>query len=263
MTPFHAMTLFDTVGFIDNLKEFRPCLPSESISYGWVPAFDGHFYLNVSGSRFMLFRIETKALPADGIKRLAREFAGIPEGATPTKAQRALLAITTQQVVEQALPTTMATRQDIGVWFDKDRLAINSISPDKCATVLSALPELTATPIKYHTDPAAMLVNWVENGSDDWFTVEPECRFANKEGSSLTYLNLEFNSLLPGDLTPRKLGLTFNDALTFVFRDDGKLTKIKMIEEEHEDEADELTNLELMVGTYRQLISALTKDNQL
>lgn len=261
MTPFSNLALFDFTGELDGLKEFQPCTPSAIISAGWAPLADGSQWRVIQDNLFLNFRIESKVIPPGAIKRMARERINLDEYEAPTKAQRALLTMATEQVLAEILPTALANRQDISVWIDNknQRMAINTIAPSKCDEIIAALPGLAITPIAYRTEPATMMKQWLNGEGNSWFTTEPECRLANQDGASLALSNLEFNANWNvQDLTPRKLGLTFNDRITFVLRDDGKLTKVKMLDYDMEE-----NDLELMVAEYRQLIKAITSDSEL
>jgi recombination associated protein RdgC len=264
------------------LKPLMPCSGLDKQSRGWVSC-RGDDRLVHSANKHILFAlgVEQKLLPASIINRFAKERAADIEVQQGFKLGRKALKDLKQAVMDELLPRAFALQRTTYAWLDlaNGRLIIEAASSAKAEELLEVLGKTVDNfPVQLlqtELSPVAAMTDWVAaENAPAGFTIdrELELRATDENKATVRYANhvLEGKEILghiSGGKRVTRLGMTWNDRISFVLNEHLQIKKIDFLEiikeqsssvanDEHEMFELDFT---LMTGELAKMIMALTE----
>jgi recombination associated protein RdgC len=264
------------------LKPLMPCSGLDKQSLGWVSC-RGDDRLVHTANKQILFAlgVEQKLLPASIINRFTKERVADIEAQQGYKPGRKQLKEIKQAVTDDLLPRAFAVQRTTYAWLDlsKGRMVIEAASSAKAEELLEHLGKTVDNfPVQLlHTElsPIAAMTDWLAGeNAPAGFTIDRELELRSSDESKATvrYANhaLEGKEILAHIAAGKRaarLGMTWNDRISFVLNEHLQLKRIEfldIIKEESSkvaDNEDELFELDftLMTGELAKLLTDLTE----
>jgi recombination associated protein RdgC len=264
------------------LKPLMPCSGLDKQSLGWVSC-RGDDRLVHTANKQILFAlgVEQKLLPASIINRFTKERVADIEAQQGYKPGRKQLKEIKQAVTDDLLPRAFAVQRTTYAWLDlsKGRMVIEAASSAKAEELLEHLGKTVDNfPVQLlHTElsPIAAMTDWLAGENPPaGFTIDRELELRSSDESKATvrYANhaLEGKEILAhisAGKRAARLGMTWNDRISFVLNEHLQLKRIEfldIIKEESSkvaDNEDELFELDftLMTGELAKLLTDLTE----
>jgi recombination associated protein RdgC len=220
----------------------RACGALEMRTSGWAPprggdalvmAIDGHYQITL--------RLEEKVLPSTVVKKeLEKAIQEFTErtGHRPGAKMKKQLK---EKVIDELLPRAFIRDRQIPVWiYPKGRwigVGISSVTKAEEAIAI-LIRSLEAMPVIHQVrtaqSPAFTMRNWLANDNPPCsFTIDDQCELTDEDKGTIKYARHSLDGvdmqhhLTTGKL-PKRLGMTFDDSISFVVTDDLALTKLKL-----------------------------------
>jgi len=230
----------------------------------------------------MLFAlgVEQKLLPATVVNRFAKERVADIEAQQGYKVGRKEMKELKEAITEELLPRAFALQRTTYAWLDTANgyLVIDAASSAKTEELLTlmnkTLDNLSYKQLYTAISPVAAMTDWLAgNNAPAGFTIdrELELRASGESKATIRYANhaLEGDEILRHIAAGKRvtrLGLTWNDRISFVLTEQMQIKRIEfldIIKEESSkmaDNADELFELDftLMTGELAKMIADLT-----
>jgi len=259
----------------------KPCGPFDMSSRGWVPVTGGGRLLHTVNQQHMVaLGVDEKLLPGSIVRQIAQERAevqareqGFPVG---RKQMRDLRARVGDELRARALTrrrTTRAWLDPVAGWFAVDAASIpraELVVETLSDTLGSFAPQLIET----GRSPQASMASWLLRAeAPDRFSIDDdlELQSADKAKSIIRYTRhpldgKEIRGHLAAGKYPTRLGLTWNDRVSFVLTDKLQVKRIDFLEMSKDDaEGGELDPAEqfdidfaVMAGELGSLLKDLT-----
>jgi len=264
------------------LKPLQPCSGLDKQSRGWISCRGDERLVHVA-NRQILFAlgVEQKLLPATIINRFAKERVADIEAQQGYKVGRKELKSIKEAITEELLPRAFALQRTTYAWLDSLNgwLVIDAASPSKADDLLEQLSKtldgFPVTPLHTKLSPVAAMTDWLSGESAPvGFTIdnELELRASGESKAMVRYANhvlegSEIHSHIAAGKRATRLGLTWNDRISFVLTEQLQIKRLEfldIIKEESTamaENADELFELDftLMTGELAKLLSDLTE----
>jgi recombination associated protein RdgC len=241
---------------------------------------DERFLLTVNQQMLITLGMEQKLLPTTVVNQFAKARVTDIEAQQGYKVGRKELKEIKEQMTDELLPRAFSLRSTTSVWIDPVQgwLVIDAASPAKAEVVLELLSKtLENFPLALlHTQlaPTAAMTDWLATGeAPDGFSIdrELELRASGESKATVRYANHalegdEIREHIAAGKRATRLGLTWNDRISFVLTEQlhiKKLSFLDIIKEESAAVADseaELLALDftLMAGELSKLLTDLT-----
>jgi recombination associated protein RdgC len=259
----------------------RPCGPFDMSSRGWVPVTQGGRLLHTVNQQHMIaFGTDDKLLPGSIIRQVAQERAeiqaaeqGFPVG---RKQMRDLRARVADELRARALTRRRVTR----AWIDPAAgwFAVDASGMPRAEAVVETLGDTLGSfaPVAVQTErsPQAAMAAWLSRGeAPSRFTIDDELELqsADKVKAIVRYTRhpldaKEVRGHLNAGKYPTRLGLTWNDRVSFVLTDKLQVKRLDFLEMNKDDtRADEVDPAEqfdidfaVMAGELANLLKDLT-----
>lgn len=235
---------------------FKPCSAQQPASYGWVPPLgqqqgrEGQWVHAANGYLMVCARQQEKIMPAGVInERLAEKTREISDREQRKVSRREKLALK-EEVIFDMLPHAFSRSQLHYAYIDtKDNLlVINSSSESRAELLVNALREAIGTlpviPLAGKNMPVQAMTHWLQHGCPKGFTLGEECELADLQekasriscrGQNL--LSGEIQSHLQGGMMATKLGLQWQERISFVMNDKLGIRKLKFSDVVQEEAA--------------------------
>jgi recombination associated protein RdgC len=260
----------------------QPCGGLQMESRGWIcPHEDGLFLFQQRHQYLLALGVEQKILPASVIRQEAETRAediarrqGRPVG---RKQMRELK----DQVTDELLPRALSRRRTTHGWIDAANgwLAIDAAADAKAEQFMEVLRStedtLLAKRLETQRTPASAMAEWLVRGeAPGAFGIDQDLELRSADASKATVRyarhNLEGKEIrdhIAGGKTVVRLGLTWNDKISFVlteFLQIKRLTFLDLLKESSGTEAedkDEQFEIEfaLMTGELALMLADLVK----
>lgn len=263
-------------------KPLQPCTGLDKQRRGWMPVCgDDRFVLAVNQQMLITLGMEQKLLPTTVVNQFAKARVADIEAQQGYKVGRKELKEIKAQMTDELLPRAFSLRSTTSVWIDPVQgwLVIDAASPAKAEVVLELLSKtLENFPLSLlHTQlaPTAAMTDWLATGeAPDGFSIdrELELRASGESKATVRYANHalegdEIREHIAAGKRATRLGLTWNDRISFVLTEQlhiKKLSFLDIIKEESaavaDDEAELLAlDFTLMAGELSKLFSDLTQ----
>lgn len=226
-------------------RTLQPCGPFDMSSRGWLPVTSGGRLVHTVNQHHMIaLGTDEKLLPGSIIKQIAQERAeilaqeqGFPVG---RKQMRDLRNRVADELRARALTRRRVTRAWIdptGGWF-----AVDASSVPRAEAVVETLREtlgsFAPTAIQTDRSPHAAMTAWLMLGeAPAQFSIDDdlELQSADKNKAVIRYLRhplevKEIRGHLSTGKYPTRLGLTWNDRLSFVLTDKLQIKRLDFLE---------------------------------
>jgi recombination associated protein RdgC len=263
-------------------RTLQPCGPFEMSCRGWVPVTSGGRLLHTVNQQHMIALGENqKLLPGSIVRQVAQERAeilaeeqGFPVG---RKQMRDLRARVADELRARALTRRRVTR----AWIDPQAgwFAVDAAGIPRAESVVEALGDALGSfaPLVVETErsPQAAMASWLLRGeAPARFSIDDdlELQTADKSKTVIRYTRhpldgKDIQAHLASGKYPTRLGLTWNDRVSFVLTDKLQVKRLEFLEMAKDvPEGDELDPAEqfdidfaLMAGELAGLLGDLAK----
>ncbi len=234
-------------------RPLRPCGPFDMSSKGWVPVTSGGRLLHtVNGHHLVALGSDDKLLPGSIVRQIAQERAeglaaeqGFPVGRRQLRELRARVA---DELRARALTRRRVTRAWLdprGGWF-----AVDASSPARAELVIETLSDtlgsFAPTAIETSRSPQAAMASWLLRGeAPARFSIDDDLELlsADKSRSVVRYSRhpldgKDIRAHLVAGKYPSRLGLTWNDRVSFVLTDKLQVKRLAFLDLGKDDAAD-------------------------
>lgn len=274
-TAINADTLNEKLA----LKPLLPCSGLDKQSRGWVPCHADKLVHGANKQMLFALGIEQKLLPTTIVNRFAKERVADIEAQQGYKVGRKEMKEFKEAITEELLPRAFALQRTTYAWLDTANgyLVIDAASSAKTEELLTlmnkTLDNLSYNQLHTAISPVAAMTDWLAgNNAPAGFTIdrELELRATGESKATIRYANhaLEGDEILRHIAAGKRvtrLGLTWNDRISFVLTEQMQIKRIEfldIIKEESSkmaDNADELFELDftLMTGELAKMIADL------
>lgn len=263
---------------------FKPCGPTEPISFGFVPPRGGtgkeHGPLaeRVNGHLLLKLQFEQRLLPGsvvrDRVEALAQQLEQ-ESGRKPGAKRRRELK---DEALIDLLPQAFTRQSSVRLWIAPmlELLVVDATATARLDAALTALtkavPGLAPQPLQTAESPAACMKAWLADGvAPAGFGIgrEAELRSTDVQAATVRYTRhaLDGEDLqqhLAAGKEVRKLALNWKDRLDFVLAENGQLSKLKLDDGVFEADGAEHSEQDpfdgdalLLTGELSQLLPAL------
>lgn len=263
-------------------QPLQPCGGFQMESSGWVcPHDDGRFLYTLQRQWLLALATEQKLLPASVIRQEAEDRAvqiAVQQGRPVGRKQMRDLKM---QVTNELMPRALARRRTTHGWIDTAQrwLAVDAAGDAKAEQFMEALrrsdDDIQALRLETRRSPAAAMAEWLLAGdAPGSFTIDQDLELRAADGSKATVRyarhNLdgkEIRDHIAGGKTVVRLGLTWNDRISFVLTEQlqvKRLVFLDILRRESDSEAgDESERFEidfaLMTGELSLMLADLVK----
>jgi recombination associated protein RdgC len=234
-------------------RTLQPCGPFDMSSRGWVPVTGGGRLLHTVNQQHMIaLGVNQKLLPASIIRQVAQERAEIQAGEqgfpVGRRQMRELRARVADELRARALTRRRVTRawmDPVGGWFAVDAAGIAGAE-----TVVEALGDCLGSfaPLGIETErsPHAAMASWLMRGAAPGrFSIDDdlELHAADKSKTIIRYTRhpldgKEIQAHLASGKYPTRLGLTWNDRISFVLTDKLQVKRLDFLEMNKDEPAE-------------------------
>ncbi|MFN4148171.1 MAG: recombination-associated protein RdgC [Rhodocyclaceae bacterium] len=256
------------------------CAQFEMASRGWVfPRHEGAFVHAVARQWLLALGVEQKLLPTTVVRQAAQERAALIEKDQGRKIGRRELRDIYERVMEELLPKAFTQRRTTWAWIDPLRgwLVVDAGSDTRAdefmEVLLTTLDDVAVRPLQTQVSPATAMTAWLaaqEPPAGFTFDSDLELRSASQSQSVIRYLHHDIGGpeiaahIAAGKLATR-LGLTWNDKISFALTDKLQLKRLAFLDvlkeqaEKSAQGADEQFDADfaLMAGELAQLFDDL------
>ena len=228
-------------------EEFSPCGATQQKATGWKPPRGqehGEFVESVAGQWIAKFVIETKAVPADAVRRRVDELAAQIEassGRVPGKREKKDLR---DDALQELLPHAFPKQASNWVWFDPETriLALDAGSPARADEITSSLTRVAGKGfgirlIQTHSTPQSVMTHWLSGEDAEAmpaeFALGRECELkgTGEQPATVKFKNHDLwtdevrQHLADGKL-PVSLAINWEDRVRLTLTEGGLLKKI-------------------------------------
>lgn len=256
------------------------CGSFEMASRGWVfPRQEGVFVHAVDRQWLLALGVEQKLLPATVIRQTAQERTAQIEAEQGRKVGRREMRDIVERVTEELLPKAFSQRRTTWAWIDPVNgwLVVDAGSDARAdefmETLLATLDDIAPRPLQTQVSAMSAMTAWLGEGeAPSGFTLDSdlELRAASESQSAIRYVHHDIGGpeiaahIAAGKLVT-KLGMTWNDRISFVLTDKLHLKRLAFLDvlkeqaEQSAEGADEQFDADfaLMAGELTQLFADL------
>lgn len=256
---------------------FQECGATQEISTGWIPPRGeehGALVENVGGQWIMRLMVERRVLSAATIRKHMDKKAKAWEdeyGYAPgRKMKREML----DEVKLDLLPTAQIHQSSTFVWIDMDdrKLHVDTASQGRADLAVTLLVESVkgfgVALLDTQTSPQAAMAHWLKEGEGPvGFSVDRDCelRAADESKAVVRYKNHpldtdEVKEHVKNGKLPISLAMTYDDRVSFVLTDSGRLKSVRMLDCVLDDIGEEGgfdTDVAIATGELKHLIPDL------
>ncbi len=264
-----------------SLKPLLPCSGLDKQRRGWVPCHADKLVHSANKQILFALGVEQKLLPTTIVNRFAKERVADIEAQQGYKVGRKELKDLKESITEELLPRAFALQRTTYAWLDpiNGYLIIDAASSTRTEELLElmnkTLDDLPFKPLHTNISPVAAMTDWLAgSNAPAGFTIdrELELRATGESKATIRYANHELEGeeilkhIAAGKRVTR-LGLTWNDRISFVLTEQMQIKKLEfldIIKEEsttQADDADEMFELDftLMTGELAKMLADLTE----
>lgn len=256
------------------------CGSFDMTSRGWVfPRGEGAFVHAVNRQYLLALGVEQKLLPSTVIRQTAQERAAAIEAEQGRKVGRKEMRDIFERVAEELLPKAFTRRRTTWAWLDPAHrwLAVDAGSDARAdefmETLLTTLDDIAPRPLQTQVSPLSAMTEWVSSGeAPAGFTLDSdlELRAASEAQAAIRYVHHDIGgpevaAHVAAGKVATKLGMTWNDRVSFVLTDKlhiKRLAFLDILKEQSGQEADNAdeqfdADFALMAGELSRLFDDL------
>jgi recombination associated protein RdgC len=221
------------------------CGSFEMASRGWVfPRQEGAFVHAVDRQWLLALGVEQKLLPSSVIRQTAQERAAVIESEQGRKVGRKEMRDLVERVTEELMPKAFSQRRTTWAWLDPVNgwLVVDAGSDARAdefmETLLATVDDIAPRPLQTQLSPMSAMTAWLgEADAPAGFTLDSdlELRAASESQSAIRYVHHDIGGpeiaahIAAGKLVT-KLGMTWNDRISFVLTDKLHLKRLAFLD---------------------------------
>jgi recombination associated protein RdgC len=260
-------------------RTLKPCGAFDMTTRGWVPVTEGGRLLHTVNEHHMLaLGVNERLLPGSIIRQVAQERAvlqaeeqGFPVG---RKQMRDLRMKVTDELRARALTRRTVTRawiDPLAGWFAVDA-ASTARAESLVETLSDTLDSFAPTAIETSRSPQMAMASWLLRGeAPAHFSIDDELELqaADKSKAAIRYTRHPFDvkevrGHIGAGKYPTRLGLTWNDRISFVLTDKLQVKRLDFLElgkeETQGDDVDAAEQFDIDFAVMTGELSSLLKD---
>jgi recombination associated protein RdgC len=233
---------------LDEQLSRRPlarCGSFEMASRGWVfPRQEGAFVHAVNRQWLLALGVEQKLLPAAVVRQTAQERAALIESEQNRKVGRKEMRDIAERVTEELLPKAFSQRRTTWGWLDPLHgwLVVDAGSDARAdefmEMLLATLDNIAPRPLQTQVSPQSAMTGWLASGeAPASFTIDSdlELRAASESQAAIRYVHHdiagpEIAGHIAAGKIATKLGMTWNDRISFVLTDKLHLKRLAFLD---------------------------------
>lgn len=264
-------------------RRFQGCGSQDQESRGWVSPTGDDVLVHVVGGQWLIaLCVEQRLLPASVVRQEADERAEEMALRQGYRLGRKQMKDLREQVMQELLPRAFTRRRKVMVWIDPvgGWLGVDAASQTRAEEVLEVLRQsldnLPLALVRTERSPASAMAGWLAAGeAPGGFTIDQDCelRSVTDERAAVRYVRHslegdEVRAHLEAGKMPTRLGLTFDDKVSFILTDKLEIKRLDFLDVVKEQldaaDADDARALfdagfALMTGEIRRLLPALVE----
>lgn len=210
------------------------CGSFEMASRGWIfPRQEGAFVHAVNRQWLLALGVEQKLLPSSVVRQVAQERAAQIESDEGRKVGRKEMRDLAERVTEELLPKAFTNRRTTWGWLDPINgwLAVDAGSDARAdefmEMLLSTVDGIAPRPLQTEVSPVSGMTGWLVGGEPPaGFSIDSdlELRSATEAQAAIRYVHHalagpEIAEHIAAGKIATKLGMTWNDRVSFVLTD--------------------------------------------
>ncbi len=226
-------------------RTLQPCGPFEMSRRGWMPVTAGGRLLHVTGQQYMIaLGINEKLLPATIVRQVAEERAQIQAQEQGFPVGRKQMRDLRMRVADELRAKALTRRRVTRAWIDPQAgwFGVDAASIARAETLVETLRETldSFVPLALETErsPPAAMASWLMRGDlPPRFSIDDELELqtADKSKAVIRYTRHpldggEIRAHLAAGKYPTRLGLTWNDRLSFVLTEKLQVKRLEFLE---------------------------------
>jgi recombination associated protein RdgC len=233
---------------LDEQLSRRPlarCGSFEMASRGWVfPRQEGAFVHAVNRQWLIALGVEQKLLPAAVVRQTAQERAALIESEQNRKVGRKEMRDIAERVTEELLPKAFSQRRTTWGWLDPLHgwLVVDAGSDARAdefmEMLVSTLDNITPRPLQTQVSSQTAMTGWLaDSEAPAGFTIDSdlELRSASESQAAIRYVHHalagpEIAGHIAAGKIATKLGMTWNDRISFVLTDKLHLKRLAFLD---------------------------------
>ena len=263
-------------------QPLQKCGGFEMESRGWVPPRDDGAFLYQQNRHWLVaLGFEQKLLPSSIIRDAAEEQVAAMESMLGHPIGRRQKRDIKEKVTAELLPRALSRRRRTFAWIDTTNgwLAIDAAGEPKAEQFMETLrktdDELSAARLDTQRSASACMTKWINAGEVDGpFTIDQDLELRAPDASKATVRyarhTLEGKDIrdhLAAGKEPLRLGLTWNDKVSFVLTGDLQVKRLSFLNIIERETGEEIDNEDerfdigfaLMTGELSRMLSDLVK----
>jgi recombination associated protein RdgC len=221
----------------------QPCGSLEMDSRGWVPASPyGLLYTN-QGQHLIALGINQKILPASVIRQVVQEQAGQFEKEQGRRIGTRELRELKQRVRDELCAKALTRHRSVRAWIDPTQgyLIVDAASASGAEALVQMLRDslgtLAVTPVETGLVPQEAMASWIRQGEAPLrltLDTDLELQRADEHKPTVRYVRHsldgeDIQAHLAAGKAVTRLGLTWNDRVTFVLTHKLELRRVKFL----------------------------------
>ena len=252
------------------------CSPLETQSRGWVaPSSTGRLVHTVNLQHLIALGVNQKLLPASVVRQVVAERAEVLAQEQGHPVGRRQMRDLKMRVTEELRAKALTRRRITRAWIDPEHgwLAVDAAGAPKAEELIETLRDtlgsLAVQLIETERSPQVAMATWLQLGEAPLrLTIEQdlELQAGNSSKSTIRYLRhplerREIQGHLSAGMYPLRLGLTWNDRISFVLTEKMQLKRLEFLnisqDKPEDDEAAEEqfdADFAVMAGELAKLI---------
>lgn len=223
-----------------------PCGPFEMASRGWVaPAGTGRLLHTVNQQHLIALGVDQKLLPASIIRQVAGERAAEQAESQGFPVGRRQMRDIRMRVTEELRARALCRRRVTRAWIDPQShwFIVDAAGPARAEELTETLREtlggsLAVTFLETQRSPQQSMAAWLGHGDAPMrFSIDQELELQSADGSKATVRysrhpldSREVQAHMKAGKYPMRLGLTWNDRVSFVLTDKLQVKRLEFLE---------------------------------
>lgn len=255
----------------------QPCGNQDMDSQGWVSPRGDDRLLHVLHQQVLIaLGVEQKLLPGSIVTQFAKDRAVEMEEQQGFKLGRKQMRELKEQITDELLPRAFVRRRVTWAWIDPVNgwLVVDAATPAKAEELLERLNKsVDDLPVRtLHTErsPSVAMTEWLSSGeAPTGFSIDRDLELCAADDSKATVRYVrhalegdEIQQHISAGKTATKLGLTWNERISFVLSEQLQLKRLAFLDilkenTEQGDNADEQFDIDftLMTGEVAKLLA--------
>jgi recombination associated protein RdgC len=226
------------------LRSLQPCGSFDMQSRGWVHASAAERFVHTThGQHLIALGVEQKLLPASIVRQVAADRAKVIEQQQGFPVGRRQMRELKERVLEELRARALTRRRVTRAWIDPAHgwLVVDAAGAPRADELIETLRDtlgtLAVTLLETERSPSAAMGAWLAVGDAPLrFTIDQdlELQAADQTKATIRYTRYplearEIRQHLTAGMYPTRLGLTWNDRISFVFTEKLQVKRVEFL----------------------------------